>query len=215
MIPAVETTWAGRYDILRQKGDQDFNDLGNIVACHFEMYSRLHTFLAPWNARQIGSTFPYHRPDRDKFRTAIGSARNCISDQTVNSMIEAADAMCIKTKGHRQLITPNIVTHHSAQFNYSAFTIEQEHDIISTTLHGSRGAKPVHRLTLYGAKSPVYIEDFRMRLDTIGFVIVRPKMGKSGMPNLSAWEALFFTQRHQYLLDHTDSNLNPRWSGVL
>jgi len=47
----------------------------------------------------------------------------------------------------------------------------------------------------------------------INFLILRPKLGKLGMPSTSKWEVLVYKKNHGYIIDHVDSHINPKFSG--
>lgn len=210
--------YIGRYDLLRPLPAPTYTDLENIVASYFELYSKVAQYVSPWNAKQIHSNFPYEMPDKANIKEAIGRVRGIISHNMVASMIESVQTMCVKNKGLKQLITPSITTHHSAQFNDSVFSIKPVHDKIILRDNSNPARRPVkslHKLEVYGATSPLYIENLALHPKVIKFVIVRPKMGKLGIPNLRSWEALFYDKKFNYIIDHVDSNLNPRWSGIL
>jgi hypothetical protein len=215
----VPARWAARVDLLRPQDKHSFDDLARIVATYFEMYRAVNAFLGPWNAKQVGSTFPYQAPEREQLRLALGGTRPWISDRARTALIESAINFCVQNKGKRQLITPNPVTHHSAQFAQSAFSLTKTDDKIS--LYRPQGTKqPSHitnviSLSLAGATAPVYIENLTIKPEQVGFVIVRPRLGKLGTPNLSRWEALLYRQQYGYLIEHVDSELNPRYCGTL
>jgi hypothetical protein len=46
-------------------------------------------------------------------------------------------------------------------------------------------------------------------------MIIRPKLGKHNMPSVNRWEVLFFKNPQQYLINHTDSSLNPKYAGII
>lgn len=216
-----ETTirWAARLDAFRPIDEHSFDDLGRIVATYYEMYRCVNAFLGPWNAKQVGSTFPYQAPEREQLRQAIGKPRQWISDRAHSALIEATINFCTKTKGKRQLITPNPVTHHSAQFAASAFSIRHGDDKIKLYRpHGTKApeqVKNVYAIELFGTGSPIYVENLSLKPEDIGFIIVRPRLGKLGTPNLSRWEVLLYRQPHGYLIEHVDSEINPRYCGTL
>jgi hypothetical protein len=74
---------------------------------------------------------------------------------------------------------------------------------------------PIYKLELYGAENPVYLENLMIPPEQIQFLILRPKLGKLGTPSTSRWEVLLYKKPMGYLVEHVDSDLNPRWSGIL
>jgi hypothetical protein len=124
----------------------------------------------------------------------------------------------MKTRGKRTLIQPNPSSHHSAQFPSGTFTITSVNDkkpSLRDDKSVRKEAKTLHKIEFFGAEYPVYIENLTIPVDQINFVIVRPKLGKLGTPCTNRWEVLLFKKQHGYLVDHVDSNLNPRWSGIM
>jgi hypothetical protein len=211
--------WAARHDALRPTDQHDFDDAAHMVAATYELYSRAANFLGPWNAKQIGSNFPYRAPEREQLKAAIGKPRPCIADRTYAGLVDSIIAFCNQSKGRRQLVTPSPTTHHSAQFPSGTFTLTTKLDTISLYYpSGVRPSRPLRALAeikLVGATAPIYVENPATRLDDVRYLIVRPRLGKLGTPNLSRWEVLFFKSAHSYLIEHTDSQINPRWSGIL
>lgn len=216
-----ETTvrWAARLDALRPIDQHSFDDLGRIVATYYEMYRCVNAFLGPWNAKQVGSTFPYQPPEREQLRQALGRPRPWISDRAHTALIEAAINFCTASKGRRQLITPSPVTHHSAQFARSAFSIRVVRDKMDFYRAPGTKAPDIVKicweLQLAGATSPVFIENAPLKPEEVGFIILRPRLGKQGIPSPSRWEVLLYRQPLGYLIEHVDSELNPRYCGTL
>lgn len=211
--------WAARLDVLRPLDHHSFDDLGRIVATYYEMYSRVSAFLGPWNAKQVGSTFPYQAPEREQLRQVLGKPRPWVSDRAHTALIEAAVNFCTATKGRRQLVTPSPVTHHSAQFARSAFSVRTVGDTMNFyRAPGTRvpdAIKVCWELQLAGASSAIYVENAPLKPEDVGFIILRPRLGKLGTPNLSRWEVLLYRQSLGYLIEHVDSEMNPRYCGTL
>lgn len=205
--------WNAKYDAFRPT--TDFSDLLKIVASYYEMYNRAVTFLAPWIAKQRSANI-FLPPDRDTLKESLGRERPQISFRARNCFVEALMDFTMKHKGAKTLINPNPASHHSAQFPHGTFEIKS----VTTPLvlrddKAIRSpAKTLHKIELAGANMPIYIENLTIPPDQIKFIIVRPKLGKLGTPSTSRWEVLVFKQSHGYLVDHVDSDLNPRWSGI-
>jgi hypothetical protein len=212
-------TWSARCDVLRPVGEHDFSDLNRIIAAYFEAYSRLSAFIGPWNAKQVGSTFPYRPPERQQLLAVLGRPRPYVSERAYAAMVEAAIDFCARTKGRRQLILPSAVTHHSAQFLPGLFSLkraEPQPELFRPRGHRQpQSVRSVTELTLFGASSPVYVENLTMHPNDVKLIIVRPRLGKLATPNLLRWEALFFRRTGGYLIEHVDTAINPRWSGII
>src|SRR5439155_2920669 len=109
------------------------------------------------------------------------------------------------SKGKRQLINPDPATHHSAQFPRGTFTIE----------HITERQSNAHAIHLFGCSEPLIVSGLQLNLNVVEFIIVRPKLGKLGTHSVTNWEVLFYRNPHNFLIDHVDSNFNPRWSGIM
>lgn len=206
-------TWNAKLDAYRPT--TDYSDLVRIIASYYEMYSKASEFLGPWIAKQRGMMFL--PPDREQLRTALGKERPSISIRARTAFIEALILFLEKTRGNKTLITPSPSSHHSAQFPVGTFEIVEEQKPI--TIKTDKGLKTitskVHRINILGAEQPLYVENLRIPPDQIRFIIVRPKLGKLGTPNISRWEVLLYKKNFNYIVNHVDSNLNPRFSGIL
>lgn len=205
--------WSVRTDIYRST--TDFSDLLRIVACYYEMYSKAYSYLGPWIAKQNNMNFL--APDKDEIKAGIGKPRASVSFTAYSKFVEALFNFAIKSKGRKALINPNPTTHHSAQFPQGTFSITPV--LEDVTLRDERSVrKPVktlHKIEFFGADAPVYVENLNISPDQVKFIIVRPKLGKLGSPSTKKWEVLLYRQAHTYLVDHVDSDLNPRWSGIM
>jgi len=211
--------WAARRDALRPINQHTFDDVAHVVASTYELYTRAANFIGPWNAKQIGSNFPYRAPEREQLKAALGKPRANLAELNYWSFLDSLISFCNKAKGRRQLIAPSPTTHHSAQFVSGTFTIKPALDTISLYYpHGVRPSRPLQVLAeirLLGASAPIYVENPAVKLEQVKHLIVRPRLGKLGTPNLSRWEVLFFKSADGYLIEHVDSQINPKWSGVL
>ena len=209
------TRWNAKLDAYRPTSD--FSDLLKIVACYYEMYSKAATFLGPWIAKQHGKDF-FIPPDKDQLKEALGKERPAISFRARSAFVEALQQFLIRNKGKKTLITPNPSSHHSAQFPSGTFTISKVSSPIA--LRDDRGPRaatkgPLYKIELLGSESPIYVENLTIPAEQIGFMIVRPKLGKLGTASVNRWEVLMFKTPYGYLVEHVDSNLNPRYSGIM
>lgn len=206
--------WNVKHDVFRTT--TEFTDLLKIVACYYEMYSKAVTFIGPYIAKQGTTFFP---PDRDQLKAALGKERPAISFRARSAFVESVIRYISATKGKRTLISPNPSSHHSAQFPAGTFSIKRLD--MSLALRDDKGPRqperrgPIYKLELYGAETPVYLESLMIPPEQIQFLILRPKLGKLGTPSTSRWEVLLYKKPMGYLVEHVDSDLNPRWSGIL
>lgn len=178
----------------------DFSDLLTIVGHHFRVFADAEAFLGPYNARQRGNKL-YAAPTREELKAAI--KQGGMNDVTYLNFISSIIKFCETTKGNRALPTPHPSTVHSIQLPQPAFELSQvkQNGKIMTELQVP-AAEPVY---MNGVRSP----------ENVKFVILRPKLSKLGTAAVRNWEALLFNQNLGYVPYWTDSNLNPRWSGML
>lgn len=204
--------WDAKHDVFRPQND--FSDLLKIVACYFEMYTKASSFLGPWIAKQHGMTFLI--PDRERIKEALGKERPAISFKARSAFIESLVNFLIRTKGKKTLVTPNPSSHHSAQFPLGTFKISsvQEKPKLRDDKSIRSEARTIHKIEFANASDPVYVENLSIAPDKVQFVIIRPKLGKLGTASTSRWEVLLYKNAYGYMVEHVDSFLNPRFSGV-
>jgi len=190
--------WSARLDAVR--ATTDFTDLLTILGHHFRVFIDAEAFLGPYNARQRGMKI-YTPPSKEQLKAVI--KQGGMNDITYFNFINSLVRFCEQTKGTRALPTPHPSTIHSIQLPQPAFELTpiQQHGSVST------------ELTVPGAE-PVYLSNVRLP-GQIKFVIVRPKLSKLGTPVTKNWEVLLFNRNHGYLPTWVDTNLNPRWSGII
>jgi hypothetical protein len=205
-----ETTWDCKLDAFRPIND--YSDLIRIVACYYEMYSKAVEFVGPWIAKQRGGTFL--PPDRDQVKTFLGKERPPMSFRAKSCFIDSLIVFLRNNKGKKTLITPSPSSHHSAQFPRGTFEITLANEPIFNASRRISINSKVYRIEFEGADTPIYVENLKFNPNDIKFLILRPKLGKLGMPNILRWEILFYKKDHGYIIDHTDSHLNPKWSGI-
>lgn len=202
-----------RVDVFRPT--TSFSDVLRVVAANYEMYTRAHEFMGPWIAKQNGNALL--SPSREVIANAIGKPRNVISHGTYSKFVDSLLDFAVKSNGRKALITPNPTTHHSAQFSTGAFNIvkSDKEVILRDDKNIRKKSRTLHELNVFGSDAPLFIENLSVDLDKIKFVILRPKLGKLGTASVTRWEALLFTSKIDYLINHTDSDYNPRYSGIL
>lgn len=205
--------WAARHSAFRET--KDFSDLLRIVASYYDMYSRAHQYVAPWISRNAGkSTLPI---DKDEIKSSLGKDRPTISHRAKTAFTEAVYQFVLSTKGTKTLITPSPSSHHSAQFPSGTFYISVVKDNLTIMDNNviRKSRRPLYCVELSGAEYPIFVEELKIPIDQIKFIIVRPMLGKLGAASASKWEILFYKKDYGYIIDHVDSQINPRYSGTL
>lgn len=192
--------WSVRLDATRPPSDPGFSDLLPVVAHHYRMYSQAVEFLGPYNAKQRGVTSrPYLAPSREQLKQAI--RQGSVNDFTYQAFIGSLLKFCETSKGLRALPTPHPSVIHSIQLPLPAFALSS----------GQNGDTMVQ---LMGIETPLVVKGLR-NYDDIKFIIVRPKLSKLGTASAMNWEVLFFRQGLGYVPDWVDTQLNPRYSGIM
>ena len=195
----------------------EFTDLLRIVAGHYDMYSKAVEIVGPIISKQFGAMI-FVPPSKDELDKVI-SGRG-VSPRAKAGFIDALINHLVKTKGKKALIYPSPTTHHSAQFQSGTFTISKVDNSdckiqLKDVKHPRNIQKVLYKIELAGASAPLYIEKLPLPLDQINFLIIRPKLGKLGTSSVNKWEVLFYKKRFNYLVDHVDSTLNPRFAGIM
>lgn len=190
--------WSVRLDAHRPANSQDFSDLEMMVAHHFRVHQAIDNFLGPYNARQRNSGAIYRSPDRETVKQMV--RQGGMNDFSYSSMLQGVIRFCDEHKGLRSLPVPHPSTVHSIQLPQPAFEIR-----------GKGGDAEIH---IIGLERPVLVKGLKDP-DTVKFIIVRPKLSKLGTASAKNWEVLFYRTNHGFIPDWADSDLNPRYSGIL
>ena len=197
MIESNLPRWSVRLDTTRPQNSSNFADLLPIVSQHYHVAVAMDQFLGPYNARQRNSDLPYRAPDRDTIKQIV--RQGGMNDFSYSAYVNNTIAFCEIHKGQRALPAPHPSVIHSIQLPLGAFELE------------SNNGETLVRIA--GAKLPLVVKGLR-DLNTVKFIIVRPKLGQLGTASSKNWEILFFRQALGYIPEWVDSNLNPKFSGV-
>lgn len=186
--------WSVRLDATRPSG---FGDLLPILNSHFRVHQGLDTFLGPYNARQRSSRNPYQAPDRETLRQLV--KQGGMNDFSYSALLNSTIRFCEQHKGLRATPAPHPSTIHSIQLPQPAFELKQKGNETEVYIMGS--------------SEPLIVKGLR-DIETVKFIIVRPKLSQLGTASSSNWEVLFYRIPLGYIPDWADSQLNPRYSGV-
>ena len=188
--------WSVRLDARRPGNNYD--DLESMVAAHFRMHQSIDNFLGPYNARQRNAGMTYRVPERETIKEFV--RQGGINDLSYNAMLHGVIRFCEEHKGQRSLPAPHPSTIHSIQLPQNAFELRQF------------GAETeVH---IVGSETPLIVKGLKDP-GTVKFIIVRPKLSKLGTASASNWEVLFFRSNLGFIPEWADSQLNPRYSGII
>jgi hypothetical protein len=189
--------WSVRLDA-RRPGDTGFSDLENMVAAHYRVHLAIDNFLGPYNARQRNSGNLYRVPDRETLKQLI--KQNGMNDFSYNAMLHGVIRFCEEHKGLRSVPAPHPSTIHSIQLPVNSFELRARGQ--DTEVH------------IIGLDTPILVKGLNDP-STVKFIIVRPKLSKLGTASASNWEVLFFRQNLGFIPEWADSQLNPRYSGII
>lgn len=189
--------WSVRLDASRPAGDPGFVDLVSLVAHHYQLHVKAVEFLGPYNAKQRARQ-TYIPPSVEMLKQAIPKGR--VNDFTYMAFINSLVRFCEQHKGLRALPTPHPSVIHSIQLPSPTFELQ---DVDGGTM-----------IKIAGVDVPVLVKGLRGS-NEVRFIIVRPKLSSLGTASASNWEVLFFRTNMGYIPDWADTQLNPRYSGVL
>lgn len=195
----------------------EFTDLLRIVAGHYDMYSKAVEIVGPVISKQFGAMI-FVPPNKEELDRQI-SGRG-VASRTKSAFIDSLVNHLVKTKGKKALIYPSPTTHHSAQFPSGTFSISKVDNSagkieLKDIKYPRAKQKILFKIELAGADAPLYVEKLPIPIDQINFLIIRPKLGKLGTSSVNKWEVLFYKKRYNYIVDHIDSTLNPRFAGIM
>jgi hypothetical protein len=192
----------------------NFADLAKIVNAYYNQYYKAAQYIGPYISRNNSKTI-FIPPDREQIKSALGREYDEIPLQARNAFISNLILFLEKNKGKKTLITPNPTTHHHAQFPKGTFDIEvvKEKTQLRDDKNLRKEVNTLHKISFATSDEPVYIENLNIPIEQIKFVILRPKMGKMAIPSITRWEVLLYKQDYGYLVEHCDSNNNPRYAG--
>lgn len=213
----ADRPYTARRDALRTT-NETFQDLERLVVMSYELYRKIHKIAAPYNNKQQGNSH-YIPPSRELFMSNNRVSNNLLESSLFSKMVTSTIDFYTKNKGKKQLIEPHPSLHHSVQFSGSHFRLTEVENTkaIAAVLNKkfNREVSTLTRLEIldHGDIKPIYFEN--MKIEKFEYLILRPKMGKTGVPVVKYWEALFYRQPYHYLIDHVDSNINPRYCGMI
>jgi hypothetical protein len=130
-------------------------------------------------------------------------------------LLDAVEKFYMKNKNSRRLPSPHIISHRSVHYCEGLFEITQvDTDKYLQENKCVRNFKvnTVHKIEVAGHK-PFYIEN--MRRGNYKYMVLRPKLGKSGAPSLDHWEILLHNTNFGYNVEHIDTDKNPRYNGTI
>ena len=202
-----------RTDIIRPISNYD--DLAKALYCTVKTYQLIESKIAPLIAKQINAGAMFAFVTKEWIRENV-SSNNGMHPIMYNRMLDSIELFYSKHKGMRRLPSPHIVSHRSVHYGEGMFSFEQidVEKYLKMTPNKDRKytVNTVYKVYVDGLE-PFYIEN--LRGSGFKYMLFRPKLGKTGMPNMTSWEALFFKTNPGYMIDHIDTDKNPRYNGTL
>lgn len=217
MSSNVSKPYIVRKDALRVI-NESFTDLERLVVVTYDMYRKIHQIASPYNNRQQSNNV-YIPPSRELFTQNIKVSNNGFETALFSKMVTSTIEFYSREKGKKQLVEPHPSIHHSVQFQSKHFRLSEVENTkaLSKVLNKKFNYEVKNLIKLeiidHGDIKPIYFDN--LKLDKFEYLILRPKMGKTGVPVVKFWEALFYKQPYSYLIDHVDSEINPRYCGMI
>jgi hypothetical protein len=201
-----------RTDIVRVSNRYD--DLANQVVVTYKTYAEIESKTSSLVARNSDNTGFFLT--KDWLDDMVGKNRYGMNSVMYRRLLESVEKFYLKNKSTKRLPIPHVISHRSAHFGEGLFAVTQvDHEkYLEATKSRVRNFKvsSVHKLEIDGL-GPFYIEN--MRTGSYKYLIVRPKLGKSGAPMPDRWEVLLFTENLGYNVSHIDTEKNPRYNGSI
>ena len=200
-----------RTDIVRPSNRYD--DLARQIIITFKTYQEIESKISPLVSRNIGNSF--FVMSKDLMNTMVKNSFG-MNSFMYNRLLDSIERFYTSNKLMKRLPNAHIISHRSVHFSDSLFEIEQVdvEQYLKETQNRERNFKvvTVHKINV-GGLTPFYIEN--MRRGNYKYLVLRPKLGKSGAPQPDKWEVLFYTTNFGYNVEHVDSDKNPRYNGTI
>lgn len=199
-----------RANIYRQSSF--FEDFILNIAVTFKTYKKIVDYTSAFASRN--SSNPMFFVAKEVVDEAIGKNPYGMNSTMYRHMIQSVESFFKENGQHRRLITADPLVQCSFQASSELFEIE--------TLKKNNWPKHYHwlntkekvssvsKISIIGLE-PFYIHNVKTK--NIKHLVVRPKIGMSGVHNLQKWECLFFLKNYRYKIDQTDSNRNTKYLG--
>jgi hypothetical protein len=201
-----------RTDIIRITSD--YEDLSKALFSTFNTYQTLERKIAPYVAKNVNAGFP-PGISREWIKENVSTGAGMHPVMYIR-MCECIETFFRESKGMKRLPYPHIVSHRSVHYGEGLFSIKPVLDIepyLERTKSRVRkyAVNTVHEVEIDGLDT-LYIEN--LRGTGFKYLMLRPKLGKTGMPSVKNWEALLLKNNPGYLIDHIDTDKNPRYNGT-
>jgi hypothetical protein len=210
-VDVDKSTAPYRTDIVRPSNH--FDDLAKQVIVTYKTYADVESHVAPLIARNIDNgVFLLTKEWIDE------RVKNCFGMNSFmyKRLLDAVEKFYLKNRTTKRLPNPHIISHRSVHFCDGLFeiTLIDTEKYLAATSSRARNYKvnSVHKIDV-GGFEPFYIEN--MRKGDFKYMILRPKLGKSGAPTIDRWEILLYQSNFGYNVEHIDTDKNPRYNGTI
>ena len=177
----------------------DYQDLIRIIDEHYSEYESVAKIVGPY----IQRNFQKFTPIPDEMITNAISKYHTSEIHKIAFKNHVLDYLN-RNKGTRTLYTPSYITHHSAQFCQNTFMVQKSDIKI-------KGMISPYMINMYGTKEPIYVDFGKRSVGDFKFMILRPKIGKTVVANVSSWEVMLYYKNIGYIPDHIDVDVNPSY----
>lgn len=199
-----------RTDIVRPTGRYD--DLAKLVVVSYKTYESIERLVSPTVSRNVDNSFFVLTKEWINETLQNGYRMNTFM---YSRLLDAVEKFYSNNRSKR-LPSPHIISHRSVHYCAGMFDITHidTDTYLQSTSNRVRNYKvtSVHRLDINGLE-PLYIEN--MRSGNYKYLMLRPKLGKSGAPAMDRWEIQLYLTNFGYNVEHIDTDKNPRYNGTI
>jgi hypothetical protein len=200
-----------RTDVVRPSSKYD--DLAKQVVVSYKTYESVEAHVSPLVSRNIDNSMFILTKDLIHERVQNGYRMNSFM---YNRLLDAVEKFYLKNRHTNRLPSPHIISHRSIHYCDGMFEITKvdTEKYLQSTRNRVRNYKvnSVHMIEISGL-DPLYIEN--MRGGDYKYLMLRPKLGKSGAPAMDRWEILLYLTNFGYNVTHIDTDKNPRYNGTI
>jgi hypothetical protein len=190
-----------------------YDDLAKQLVITYKTYAEIESNVAPFVARNADNSMFVLTKEwiHEKVKNNHG-----MNSFMYNRLLNSVEEFFTQYRTSRRLPSPHIISHRSIHLCEGLFDVKQvdTETYLKESPDRNRGFKvnTVHAIEIGGCR-PFYIEN--MRKGNYKYMILRPKLGKSGAPTIDRWEILLYHVNFGYYVQHIDTDKNPRYNGMI
>ena len=205
----LEATY--RTDFVRMS--KNYDDLGRNVVATFKTLQDIERKFAPLLSRNADN--PVFMFTKDLIDTEVKN-RYGMHPKMYGRLLNSVEQFYAKNRMTKRLPMVDLVSSRSVHYGEGLFKIKEidaKEYIEKNKISRKYKISNVFQLDIDGCEESIYIEN--MKRIPYKYIILRPKLGTSGMPTLNSWEILFSNKDLGYNVEHIDTDRNPRYNGTM